>query len=149
MASLRDMFHHWHRYRDGTIQRETMRNNIRKHCQWTVWETLEDGQRSPHAPTTTWCGDLFQRFDQLWMFLDHPGLEPTNNRAERSLRHAVIWRKLSHGTQSASGSRFVETLLSIIETCRQQQRDAIDFIAAAIDAHALVRPAPKLLTGGG
>ena len=147
MASLRDMFHYWHRYRDGTIQRQTMRNNIRKHCQWTVWETLEDGQRSPHAPTATLCGDLFQRFDQLWMFLDHPGLEPTNNRAERSLRHAVIWRKLSHGTQSESGSRFVETLLSIIETCRQQQRNAIDFIAAAIEAHALVRPAPKLLNG--
>jgi transposase len=146
-ASLRDMFHHWHRYRDGTIQRQTMRNNIRKHCQWSVWDTLEDGQRSPHAPTATLCGDLFQRFDQLWMFLDHPGLEPTNNRAERSLRHAVIWRKLSHGTQSASGSRFVETLLSVIETCRQQERNVIDFITAAIEAHSLAKPIPKLLAG--
>ena len=93
------------------------------------------------------CGDLFQRFDQLWMFLDHPGLEPTNNRAERSLRHAVIWRKLSYGTHNASGSRFVETLLSVIETCRQQERNAFDFITAAVEAHALANPAPKLLNG--
>ena len=127
MASLRDLFHHWHRYhRDG---------NIRQDCLWKAWNTLEDGQRSPHAPTVMLCSDLFNRFDQLWMFLDHPGLEPTNNRAERSLRHAVTWRKLSLGTQGESGSRFVETLLSVIES-HHQQRNAIDFITAAIEAHS-------------
>ncbi|MCR4414581.1 MAG: transposase, partial [Thermoguttaceae bacterium] len=52
----------------------------------------------------------------LWTFLRHEGVEPTNHAGERSLRHAVIWRKLSFGTQSASGSRFVETMLTVIET---------------------------------
>jgi transposase len=55
--------------------------------------------------------------------LRQEGGEPTNNAGERSLRHAVIWRKLSFGTQSAGGSRFVEMMLTVIETCRQQHRN--------------------------
>ena len=65
--------------------------------------------------------------------LQHEGVEPTNNAGERSLRHAVIWRKLSFGTQSEAGSRFVETMLTVIETCRQQRRNAFAFVTAAVD----------------
>jgi transposase len=80
------------------------------------------------------------------MFLRHEGVEPTNNAGERSLRHAVIWRKLSFGTQSASGSRFVETMLTVIETCRQQGHNAFAFLTAAVDSHLAHQPAPSLLT---
>jgi transposase len=83
----------------------------------------------------------------LWTFLRHEGVEPTNNAGERSLRHAVIWRKLSFGTQSAGGSRFVETMLSVIETCRQQRRNAFAFVTAAVEAHLALQPAPSLLPG--
>jgi transposase len=65
----------------------------------------------------------------LWTFLHHEEVKPTNNAGERSLRHAVIWRKLSFGTQSVAGSRFVETMLAVIESCRQQRRNAFSFIA--------------------
>jgi transposase len=81
----------------------------------------------------------------LWTFLRHEGVEPTNNAGERSLRHAVIWRKLSFGTQSAAGSRFVETMLTVIETCRQQRRNVFAFVANAIEAHLAHQPAPSLL----
>ena len=64
----------------------------------------------------------------------HTGVEPTNNRAEQVLRHAVIWRKLSFGTQRTARSRFVETLLTIIETCRQQHRDLLDTLTTALEA---------------
>jgi len=138
------LFHHWRRARDGTVTRETMRRNVRRLMQ-PMWDALEDGQRCRHAPTEAVCCDLFNRFDQLWMFLEHPGVEPTNNAAERALRHAVIWRKLSFGTQSARGSRFVETLLTIIETCRQQDRDVLSFVTQAIDAHWRRHPTPSLL----
>lgn len=83
----------------------------------------------------------------LWAFLDHDGVDPTNNASERSLRHAVIWRKLSFGTQSERGSRFVETMLSVIETCRQQKRNVFAFVTAAVEAHFARRPAPLLLAG--
>jgi transposase len=147
MESLKEMFHLWHLYRAGRIRHDTMRKKIESACWSQVYHTLEDGQRCRHAPTVSLCNELFDRFDQLWLFLEIPGLEPTNNRGERSLRHAVIWRKLSFGTQSESGSRFVETLLTVIETCRQQQRHPIDFLTTAIEALAANKPAPKLIVG--
>jgi len=58
----------------------------------------------------------------------------------------VIWRKLSFGTQSASGSRFVETMLTVIETCRQQGRNVFPFLTAAVEAHLAHQPAPLLLS---
>ena len=93
------------------------------------------------------CRELYEHRRGLWAFLYHEGVEPTNNAGERSLRHAVIWRKLSFGTQSACGSRFVETLLTVIETCRQQGRNAFAFITAAIESHLAHQPAPSLLPG--
>jgi transposase len=83
----------------------------------------------------------------LWTFLDVAGVEPTNNARERTLRHAVIWRKLSFGTQSAAGSRFVETILTVVETCRQQSRSVFAFVTEAVQAHIAHQPAPSLLDG--
>ena len=65
----------------------------------------------------------------------------------RALRHAVMWRKLSFGTQSAAGSHFVETMLTVIETCRQQRRSAFEFLAAAVHSHRAHQPTPSLLPG--
>ena len=81
------------------------------------------------------------------MLLRHEGVEPTNNAGERSLRHAVIWRKLSFGTQSAAGSRFVETMLTILETCRQQHHNALAFITSAVESHLAHQSVPRLLAG--
>jgi len=84
---------------------------------------------------------------KAWLrtFLRHEGVEPTNNAGQRSLRHAVIWRKLSFGTQSASGSRFVETMLTVIEACRQQGRNVFSFLTAAVETHLACQPVPSLL----
>jgi len=59
----------------------------------------------------------------------------------------VIWRKLSFGTRSAGGSRFVETMLTVIETCRQQSRDVFGYVTAAVQAHFAGQPTPSLLPG--
>ena len=101
--------------------------------------------QSPHARSSALCTNLFNRWNQLWMFLSHAGVWPTNKRAERVLRHAVIWRKLFFGTQNAAGSRFVETLLTIIETCRQQKRDVLDILTTALEAQNHATPTPSLL----
>jgi len=71
--------------------------------------------------------------------------EPTNNTAERALRHAVIWRKLCFGTQSDKGSRFVERALTVIETCRIQKRSVFAYVTAAVEAHMASRKSPSLL----
>ncbi len=145
-TDARQLFHHWHRYRDGTITRQTMRRNIRK-LWWPVYDALETGTLKLHGREAGMCRHIFERFDSLWTFLDHEHVEPTNNASERALRHAVIWRKLSFGTQSDSGSRFVETLLSVIETCRQQHRDVFAFVTEAVQSYFDGHPTPKLLFG--
>jgi hypothetical protein len=74
-------------------------------------------------------------------------VEPTNNAAEQALRQAVIWRKLSFGTQSAVGSRFVERLLTVVETCRRQQRNVFSWLVDAVEARFAGKTAPSLSSG--
>jgi transposase len=73
------------------------------------------------------------------------GIEPTNNAAERVLRHAVLWRKSSGGTASEWSSRFVERVLSVAATCRQQGRNVLKFLTACFRAHLEGRPMPSLI----
>jgi transposase len=68
----------------------------------------------------------------LWTFAGRDGIEPTNNAAERAVRHAVCWRKTSYGTDSAQGSRFVERMLTVVASCRQQRRGILEFLTQAV-----------------
>jgi transposase len=78
-------------------------------------------------------------------FVAVPRLEPTHNGTERALRHSVIWRRSSHGTQSDVSSRFVERFLTVVETCHRQQRPVFDFLRDALIAYRAGQPAPSLL----
>jgi transposase len=73
------------------------------------------------------------------------GVEPTNNGAERALRPAVLWRKGSFGSDSETGSRFAERLLTVVATCRQQGRPRLDFLVAVGEAVLRGSAAPSLL----
>ena len=123
-----------------------MKRNIRE-LWWPVYETLEKGTMKLRGKQAGMCQHILDRVDHLWTFLKHEEVEPTNNASERSLRHAVIWRKLSFGTQSAAGSRFVETMLSVIETCRQQNRNVFTYVTEAVQSHFNGHPTPKLSYG--
>jgi len=82
----------------------------------------------------------------MWTFARVEGVPPTNNAAERVLRPAVIKRKLSFGTQSPQGSRFVERIMTAVTTLRQQPgRDVLDWLTEACEAHQHGWPAPSLL----
>jgi transposase len=141
-----ELFEHWADFRSGKISREAFWRRMGP-VRRRVEELLLSGTRCGHADTRGTCRELYEHRQWLWTFLHHEGVEPTNNAGERSLRHAVIWRKLSFGTQSANGSRFVETMLTVIETCRQQDRNAFAFLTDAITAHLTHQPAPSLLPG--
>ena len=91
------------------------------------------------------CRELYNHRQWLWTFVEVEGVEPTNNASERSLRHAVIWRKLSFGTQSARGSLFVERMLTVIETCRQQKRNVLAYLSQAVRCHFAHLAPPSLL----
>lgn len=143
MRPTKELFRLWARCRDGTLTRrgwKRLMQPIRKEIDSLLlrgFGTAADGM----------CRELRNHRDWLWTFLEADGVEPTNNAAERALRHAVIWRKLSFGTQSAAGSRFVETLLTTIETCRQQDRNVFQFVTQTVEAHLHGQKPPSLLPG--
>jgi transposase len=66
------------------------------------------------------------------VFLNHYGVDPTNNRAERALRFGVLWRKRSQGTASDKGNRWVERILSLRETCRLHMRSTYEALVDAV-----------------
>jgi Transposase IS66 family len=80
----------------------------------------------------------------LWTFADVDDVEPTNNAAERGLRAAVIYRKLSLGSRSQGGERTIERLLSVDQTCRLQRRALYAYLADALTAKARGDPVPSL-----
>ena len=84
----------------------------------------------------------------LWTFVDVEGVEPTNNSGERAERQGVLWRKTSGGTDSDQGSRFVERVLTVVQTCHRQGKDVLDYLADCIQAWRYGRAPPPLLAGG-
>ncbi len=139
MRPTRKLFRLWARYRDGTLTRVGFQR-LMKPIREEIDALLLRGKYSGIGMAE----ELWNHHDWLWTFVDVEGVEPTNNASERALRHAVIWRKLSFGTQSANGSRFVETLLTIVETCRQQSQNAFTFLTRALEAQFAHQPAPSL-----
>lgn len=93
----------------------------------------------------TFARNLLKLWPALWTFAEVEGVEPTNNRAERGLRGAVIYRKISLGSQSDAGARFAERMLSVSQTCRLQGRSLFTFLIEAIGASARGSPAPSLV----
>ena len=109
---------------------------------------LERGILACSKKTAGTCQHILDRYDALWTFKDVEGVAPDNNFAERELRTAVIWRKLSFGTQSANGSRYAERLLSVIATCRLQSIRPLDYLRKAVENHFRKMPPPNLLPAG-
>ena len=138
-----NLFWGWHRVASGDLDWD----------EFLVWsEPIQAGVRD-ELGGGAWCGSpktaatcrhLLGGFEHLWRFLAGDGVEPTNNTAERGLRHAVLWRQSSGGTASPQGSLFVSRLLGVVATCRQQGRDVLDFLTACFEASTRSEPVPSL-----
>jgi transposase len=142
MRPTKELFALWKRVRDGTLQIRTVVRRMQPVRQ-QIGRFLLRGYFNPL--TYGFCKELVEHFQHLWTFLTVEGVEPTNNAAERALRHAVIWRKLSFGTQSSSGSRFVERMLTVIETCRRSGRNVLAWLTEAVYAHFRRDASPTVL----
>jgi len=138
------MFQWWHQVRDGTMSRTTFQENMQS-VQHKVGELLRQGADCDHQRTAGTCRDILKREDALWTFVRVEGIEPTNNLAERQVRPAVLWRNRSFGTQSQAGSRFAERIMTVVATCKQQHRNALDYLTQACDAANRGQQAPSLL----
>jgi transposase len=144
MRQTRKLFELYGRYRDGTLSRAGWKR-LMCPVRQEVDSLLLRGACSGNARLVGMCNELWIHRAWLWTFLQVEGVQPTNNAGERALRHAVIWRKLSFGTQSAKGSRFVETMLTVVETCRQQSRNVFTYVTDAVQAHFAQQNPPSIL----
>jgi transposase len=105
---------------------------------------LEDGSASSDKRVAGFSRNVLKLWPSLWTFVHEP-VELTNNAAERALRPAVLWRKSCFGSQSEHGLRYVERMLTLNATARQQQMHPLDYLVRAITALRLDAPAPTLL----
>jgi len=138
------LFVWWHWVRDGTWKRSTFHSYVRT-LRASFKMELEGGIQNACPKTAATCRELLLREAAVWTFVRLEGIEPTNNLAERSLRSAVLWRKVSFGTQSESGSRFVASMLTVLLSCQQQHRNALAYLTACCQAFYAQRPVPSLV----
>jgi len=142
IESERLIFYDYHRARDGTILWETFQSRMVP-LQSEVERLLQRGAKCA-GPLAGKCREIWKHREHLWTFVSHWDVSPTNNAAERIVRQAVLWRKMSFGTQSKRGARYAERMLSVCSTCRLQGRSIITYIHQACQAHVHNRPAPTL-----
>jgi transposase len=142
------MFAWWHRVRDGTSARSGFQADV-SGLRAEVRKALSRGAACRCSQTAATCRDLIAHEPKLWAFVWHEGVGPTNNAAERALRHAVLWRNGSGGTDGSPGSRFVGRILSPRETCRQQGRGLLEYVVARCQAHLEAKAPPSLSPKGG
>ncbi|MFO0891965.1 MAG: transposase [Isosphaeraceae bacterium] len=138
------LFRHWHRVRDGTLPWGPFQERMGR-LRREVKHALEDGSRCGCAKTAATCFEILKVEEGLWAFARVKGIEPTNNAVERALRHAVLWRRISGGTDSERGSRFVERMLTVVATCRQQGRNVLEYLTSCFEADCRGQALPTLL----
>lgn len=140
----RRTFRYWKRVCDGTLSREDFRQRM-KPVRRRVECLLVEGDLCNVPKASGMCWEIYERRDGLWTFVDVPGIEPTNNAAERAIRPGVLWRKGSFGTHSEEGSRFVERMMTVTATLRQQGRSVVEYVRQVSHARLHGLPVPSLL----
>jgi hypothetical protein len=138
------MFHWWHRVRDGTLAHASFASYMWP-IRYEVERLLEAGQTCGVPKTEGMCRDILKRRQALWTFVRHVDVEPTNNVAERAIRPAVLWRKGSFATHSPEGSGFAEAIMTVVATLKQQHRHVLNYLTTACEAALRGEPVPSLL----
>lgn len=136
------IFRDYHRARDGTIQWKTFRSRMVS-LSSEVESLLQEGANCK-GPLAGKCREILKHREHLWTFVSCRDVSPTNNAAEQIVRQGVLWRKMSFGTQSKRGARYVERMLSVCATCRLQGRSIIEYIRKACQAYRDDCPVPTL-----
>lgn len=138
------LFKWWRRVRDGTLSRPAFQGKV-KPLRAEVADLLRQAAACTDSPKLAGMTKEILKVEAcMWTFVAHPEVEPTNNAAERALRHAVIWRKTSFGTQTRRGSAFVERMLTVVTSLRLQGRSVLEFLAES-SAAALTGAQPPCL----
>ena len=149
------LFERWYQVRDGTLPRgdfieqvKPIRCELRRLLNEGADYEIEKGDKTSFAKTVRTCRKLLTVEPAFWTFVEHDGVEPTNNAAERALRPAVLWRKQSFGANSQEGSQFVARMMTTVTSLKAQQRSIFDFLSDAVKASRHGSPVPSLIPEG-
>jgi len=148
LAMSGQMLGWWKRVRDGTLTKVRFagRLHAKREFRMRFRAVLERGSACGCVKTAGTCRELLRGEVSMFLFAFVDGVEPTNNAAERALRHGVLWRKMSHGPKSVAGSEYLACIWSVVETCRQQGRGVWNFLTDCMAAATEGRVIPSLLT---
>lgn len=143
-----EIFDAWHLFRGGGLSRGQLQERLSPVAR-RLRKLLDAGCGCADSKAANFCVNLIALEPALWRFVVTEGVEPTNNHAERVLRRGVLWRKISFGCHSADGCRFVERMLTAVQTLRLQNRNALHFLIAAVHNYRAGLPIPSLLAPEG
>jgi transposase len=138
------LFALWHQVVGGELSRTQFQEAI-KPLRAAVRRALQRGKKCGCSKTAGTCKELLGHEEWLWTFVEVEGIEPTNNEAERAERQGVLLRRISSGTDSEQGSRFVERILTVVDTCRRQGKSVLDYLGACIQCWRQNRAPPSLV----
>jgi transposase len=139
-----EVFQQWHLFRGGGCDRQELQAWLDRPAR-AFERVLKAGRRCADAKAATFCVNVLELLPAVWRFVVSEGVEPTNNHAERVLRRGVLWRKNAFGSQSEAGCRFVERMLTVVQTRRLQGRSVLTYLYEALVAHRKGLPVPSLL----
>jgi transposase len=147
LEAVRRLFAAWRDLRQGVLDRPGLQAALEPVSR-DLHAALAAGLSCPNKKAARFCRNVLAVYPALWTFARIEGVEPTNNVAERTLRLAVIWRKISFGNHSESGCRFTERILTTVQTLRLQNRRVLAYLRDAIAARRAHLPAPMLVATG-
>jgi len=142
---VKEVFAAWHAFQAGKVTRRKLKTLIEP-LQRRLSKALVEGGLGDDARVAKFCENVLLLEPALWTFVTHEGVEPTNNYMERLLRRAVLWRRRSFGCNSASGCRFVERILTVVQTCRLHGKNTLEYLYNAVRNHRVGQSCPGLLT---
>ena len=141
---VRELFVAWRAFQAKEISRARLQELIAP-LERRLGSTLVEGGLGDDATVAAFCENLLTLESALWTFARVDGVEPTNNFMERLVRRAVLWRRRSFGCNSVAGCRFVERILTVVQTCRLRQTATLEYLTAAVTAFRAGKSCPRLL----
>jgi transposase len=142
---VKEVFAAWHAFQQGNITRHKLKTLIEP-LQRRLGRTLLEGGLGDDARVSKFCENILTLEPALWTFVNQVGIEPTNNHMERLVRRAVLWRRRSFGSNSPAGCRFVERILTVVQTCRLRSKNSLEFLTEAVQTHRQGLSYPSLLS---
>ncbi len=142
---VRSMISLWQEYRLGKWSQKTLVGKTRLDRELFHYWLVKGAISERYSPSLQrFAFSLHQRYSSLFRFIGIQGVDPTNNHAERLLRHVVIWRKTSFGNRSAKGERFIERVCSVLKTLTLLGKERLCFLRQAVEAYLHQQPLPVL-----